>query len=104
MSRVETDDPTLQVYSDYVCPFCYLGRASLSAYRAESEDPPEVDWRPFDLRSHKRGPDGTIRDDVDDGKDEDYFAQVRQNVDRLSEQYDVEIDLDFARTVDSWNA
>ena len=103
-----TDDPTaestLRVYSDYVCPFCYLGRASLSAYREDTEDPPDVDWRPFDLRGHKRGPDGTIRDNVDDGKDEAYFDRVRQNVDRLSARYGVEIDLELARDIDSWNA
>ena len=100
----DSSDTVLRVYSDYVCPFCFLGRASLSAYQDDAEDPPAVDWQPFDLRGHKRGPEGEIRDDVDDGKDEAYFEQVRQNVDRLSERYDVEIDLELARDVDSWNA
>ena len=99
-----TGDPSLRVYSDFVCPFCYLGRASLSIYRDGTEDPPPVDWRPFDLRGHKRGPDREIRDDIDDGKDEAYFERVRRNVERLSERYDVAIDLALARDIDSWNA
>lgn len=97
-------DDTLVVYSDYVCPFCYLGRASMNEYLESAADPPAVDWQFFDLRGYKRGPDGEIDESVDDGKDESYFAQVRRNVDRLKEQYDVEMELDRAIDVDSWNA
>ncbi|MFC6836859.1 DsbA family oxidoreductase [Halomarina ordinaria] len=91
----------LTVYSDYVCPFCYLGRASLRRYQASREDPLEVDWHPFDLRSGKRKPDGTIDHDADDGKDDDYYAQARENVRRLSEEYDVEMAQEIATEVDS---
>jgi predicted DsbA family dithiol-disulfide isomerase len=101
-----TTAATMTVYSDYVCPFCYLGRASLEAYRDDTEDPPDVEWHQFDLRSYKRGPDGEIREGADDGKDEDYFEQVRENVARLRERYDVEmLDLaDLPDDVDSWDA
>jgi len=97
------DDPddALTVYSDYVCPFCYLGRASLEQYQESREDDLRIDWHPFDLRSGKRTPDGSIDHSVDDGKDEEYFEQARQNVQRLAEQYDVEMELDIARDVDS---
>jgi predicted DsbA family dithiol-disulfide isomerase len=78
----------ITVYSDYVCPFCYLGRRSLEEYQDTRETPLSVDWHPFDLRGHKRGPDGEIDHSVDDGKDEDYFEQARQNVQRLREKYD----------------
>jgi predicted DsbA family dithiol-disulfide isomerase len=97
---------TVTVYSDYVCPFCYLGKASLETYAEQREAPVDVEWHQFDLRGHKRGPDGEIRDDVDDGKDEAYYEQVRENVARLRERYDVEmLDLDdLPDDVDSWNA
>lgn len=94
-------DTELTVYSDYVCPFCYLGRQSLEQYEAERGEPMAIDWHPFDLRSHKRGPDGEIDHGVDDGKDEDYYEQARQNVRRLQEQYGVEMTLDIASDVDS---
>ncbi|ESP88981.1 DsbA family oxidoreductase [Candidatus Halobonum tyrrellensis] len=94
----------ITVFSDYVCPFCYLGRASLAAFRERRDDPPATEWHPFDLRGHKRGADGEIDESVDDGKDDDYFAQVRENVARLSEEYGVELDLEAVPDIDSWNA
>ena len=92
---------TITVYSDYVCPFCYLGRASLSRYQETREEPLAVDWHPFDLRAGKRGPDGEIDHGVDDGKDDDYYAQARENVERLRERYDVEMAQAIRRDVDS---
>lgn len=97
-------DDSLVVYSDYVCPFCFLGRASLKQYLADAADPPSVEWRFFDLRDHKRGPDGRIRQDVDDGKDAAYYERARQNVRRLSDEYGVEMTSELATDVDSWNA
>ena len=93
---------TITVYSDYVCPFCYLGRQSLETYQSGRDEPLEIDWRPFDLRASKRNPDGSIDHDADDGKDEAYFEQARQNVQRLREEYGAdEMELDLATEVDS---
>ncbi|MGB9986593.1 DsbA family oxidoreductase [Salarchaeum japonicum] len=105
MSDIVPED-TLAVYSDFVCPFCYLGRASLRQYLDDADDPPTVDWRFFDLRGYKRGPDGDIDDSVEDGKDDDYFENVKDNVKQLKEQYDAEemLGLDEAPDVDSWDA
>jgi predicted DsbA family dithiol-disulfide isomerase len=38
------------VWSDYVCPFCYLELPVLDRLRAELGDRVEVDWRAFELR------------------------------------------------------
>jgi predicted DsbA family dithiol-disulfide isomerase len=100
MSDADSPD-RITVYSDYVCPFCYLGRESLRQYQATREDELEIDWHPFDLRSQQRTPDGTIDHSVDDGKDDDYYEQAKENVRRLQEQYGVEMDLDIATDVDS---
>jgi predicted DsbA family dithiol-disulfide isomerase len=108
VSDSETDaENRITMYSDYVCPFCYLGRKSLEAYRDQREADIAVDWRPFDLRSHKRGSDGEIDHSVDDGKDEAYFEQVRENVAKLREQYGAEEMLeleDLPEEVDSFDA
>lgn len=101
------NEDRITVYSDYVCPFCYLGRRSLEEYQETRERELEIDWQPFDLRSQKRGPDGEIDHSVDDGKDEAYFDQVRRNVARLTEEYDAEemLDLDdLPENVDSLDA
>jgi predicted DsbA family dithiol-disulfide isomerase len=92
---------TITVYSDYVCPFCYLGRRSLERYRDRRDEPLEVDWRPFDLRAGKRNPDGSIDETVDDGKGDDYYARARENVRRLRDRYDVEMAQEIATDVDS---
>jgi len=42
------------VYSDYVCPFCYLGEQSLENALKEINEDVEVEWKPFQLR-----PEGT---------------------------------------------
>ena len=89
------------MYSDYVCPFCYLGRASLRRYRESADADVEVDWHPYDLRSRKRGPDGEIDFDADDGKDEAYYERARENVRRLQERYGVEMNREIATDVDS---
>lgn len=94
----------ITVVSDYVCPFCYLGRQSLDQYQEEGETELEIDWHPFDLRAGKRTADGEIRDDVDDGKDEQYYEQARQNVRRLQEEYDVDMAMELVDDVDSLNA
>jgi predicted DsbA family dithiol-disulfide isomerase len=100
----QTGTERITVYADYVCPFCYLGRRSLDRYQAEREEELEVDWHPFDLRSGKRTPDGEIDHGVDDGKDDEYFEQARENVRRLQEHYDAEMAQEIATDVDSLDA
>jgi len=99
---------TITIYSDYVCPFCYLGRHSLETYResrGEDADDLEIDWRPFDLRSRQRRPDGTLDDSVDSGKDEEYYEEARKNVERLREEYGAdEMSTDLVGDVDGFRA
>ena len=94
----------ITVYSDYVCPFCYLGRESLSRYQADRADELEINWQPFDLRHGKRDPDGSIDHSVDDRKGDDYYEQAKESVRKLQAKYDVEMELDLATDVDSFSA
>ena len=103
MSRQRAEH-AITVFSDYVCPFCYLGRQSLERYQRTRDDELEIDWRPFDLRAQKRRPNGEIDDDVDDGKDDEYYRQAKENVRRLRDKYDVEMTLDIATDIDSLDA
>ena len=38
---------TIVVYSDYVCPWCYIGHQRIERLRAEFDI--DVEWRPFEL-------------------------------------------------------
>lgn len=40
----------IAVWSDYVCPFCYLEEPVLDRIREEYGDQVEVDWKAFELR------------------------------------------------------
>jgi len=102
MSDDAADHETMTVYADYVCPFCYLGKQSLEAYRADRDADLAIDWHPFDLRSDRRGPDGEI-ESLDVDLDSDYFERVQRNVDKLREQYgaDEMLALDAVPDVDS---
>jgi predicted DsbA family dithiol-disulfide isomerase len=99
------DPDRVIVYSDYVCPFCHLGREALKDALEDVDEAPPVEWRPFDLRGIQRREDGTLDESVDTGKDEAYFERVRQNLERLQERFGVEmVDLEDVEDVDSWNA
>jgi predicted DsbA family dithiol-disulfide isomerase len=48
---MSNDSPVrILVWSDYVCPFCYLERPVLERIQAELGDGVEIDWRSFELR------------------------------------------------------
>ncbi|MFC7047383.1 DsbA family protein [Halobacteriaceae archaeon GCM10025711] len=98
---MSSQSDAVTVYSDYVCPFCYLGRRSLERYEDAREAPLEIEWHPFDLRAGKRRADGSLDHDVDDGKDDQYYASARRNVERLQDRYDVEMAQSIATDVDS---
>jgi predicted DsbA family dithiol-disulfide isomerase len=44
-----TDTLTIDVVSDVVCPWCYLGEKRLEAAIAEESEPIAVRWRPYQL-------------------------------------------------------
>ena len=77
----------LTVYSDYVCPFCYLGFVSLQALEEQRGEKLAIDWKPFDLRRGQRDPDGELDESATTTKDESYYEQARDNVRRLQEEY-----------------
>jgi predicted DsbA family dithiol-disulfide isomerase len=42
----------VQVYSDYVCPYCFLADGPLAEAVAEMDGEVEIEWMPFELRPH----------------------------------------------------
>jgi len=45
-----TSPARISVWSDYVCPFCYLELPVLDRLQAEHAEEVEIDWRAFELR------------------------------------------------------
>ena len=54
MEETLTDEPKarLTVFSDYVCPFCYLEEPDLARIRREYGERVEVDYRAYELRPY----------------------------------------------------
>jgi predicted DsbA family dithiol-disulfide isomerase len=74
---------TIKVYSDYVCPYCFLLEKSLNE-AAEAKDV-KIEWMPFELRPE---PNETLR------PEDDYLQTTwKQSVYPLAEQLGVEIKL-----------
>ena len=42
----------VQVFSDYVCPYCFLAKGPLNEAVEEFEGAVKVEWMPFELRPH----------------------------------------------------
>lgn len=76
---------SVQVYSDFVCPFCMIAEQPLHAAIAESGMEVEVEWIPFELRP---APTPTLR------PEDDYLQTVwAQSVYPLAERLGVPIRL-----------
>lgn len=52
----------IQVYSDYVCPYCFLGEEVLQRALAGTETQVKVEWMPFELRPY---PASTLKPEGD---------------------------------------
>jgi predicted DsbA family dithiol-disulfide isomerase len=53
---------TVEVFSDYVCPYCFLAEAPLEAAVERFEGRAKLAWRPFELRPY---PTPTLRPEGD---------------------------------------
>lgn len=53
---------SVQVFSDYVCPYCFLAEAPLNEAVAEFDGQVVVEWMPFELRPY---PASTLEPDGD---------------------------------------
>lgn len=76
----------IKIFSDYVCPFCYLGEQVLEDLLKENPDlEVEVEWMPFELRPF---PMPTLR------PEEEYLPKVwRTSVYPMAKNLDVQIKL-----------
>jgi predicted DsbA family dithiol-disulfide isomerase len=52
----------IKVYSDYVCPYCFLGEVVLERALKGIKDKVQVEWMPFELRPY---PTPTLKPEED---------------------------------------
>lgn len=92
--------PRLVVYADYCCPFSYFLWHSLGEYWRTAEDPPSVDWRPFDVHIERRDRRGNL--DVDAVTA--FYERIAEAARKCASERDLEFDLDAVWGVDARRA
>lgn len=70
----------ITVYSDYVCPYCYMGYASLQQVAAEQ--PLDIEWRAYELRAGGEEPPPAYKARI-----EEHWPQTR----RMAEEYGLDL-------------
>lgn len=74
--------PKITVFSDFLCPFCYIGKKPLDQVAAEKGI--DVEWKSFELR-----PEGVEMPP----RPPEYMENVKAGVENLSRQFGVEMSL-----------
>lgn len=69
------------VYSDYICPFCYIGKHRVDKLQEEFDV--EVEWRPLEI--HPETPSGGVTLE-ELGLDPHYMDMIIENVIRLASE------------------
>ncbi|MBF9253897.1 DsbA family oxidoreductase [Pontibacter sp. 172403-2] len=73
----------IKVYSDYVCPYCFLGEVVLERALQGMEDKVAIEWMPYELRPY---PTPTLK------PEEDYLQSTWQSsVYPMAQQLDIPI-------------
>ncbi len=91
----------IEIFSDTICPWCYIGKRKLEAALAsyppfrEQQEPVEILWRPFQLNPDMP-PEGMDRQSYLSGKfgSELRARQIYDNIRQASEQAGLKLDFD----------
>lgn len=84
MQNEQRSRPKITVFSDYICPFCFIGKSRIDKLRREFEV--DVEWRNIEI--HPGIPlEGIPRYKLD----WQFYSQLWLNVERLAEESGVEI-------------
>lgn len=99
----------VQIWSDVMCPFCYIGKRrfeeALSAFIHSSEV--EIEWKSFQLNpALQTNPDISVHQSLADSKgwQLDYAKQVTEQVSEMAAQVNLAFNFDRAVVANSFNA
>ena len=75
---------TIKVFSDYSCPFCYIGFSIIDKLRKENYDL-DIQWLPFELN-----PDGSLEArDITENVSPEQLEMAYKRILRLGSEYDL---------------
>ncbi|MGZ3752663.1 MAG: DsbA family oxidoreductase [Mucilaginibacter sp.] len=99
----------IEIWSDVMCPFCYIGKRRFedALQQFAHKDEVEVEWKSFQLNPHmKTDPNTNINQYLADAKgwNLDYAKQMNDHVTELAAQLGLKYDFDKAVVANSFNA
>src|SRR5690625_25652 len=99
----------IDIWSDIVCPFCYIGKRNLEAAleQFESSDDVEITWRSFELSpDQKTDPSQSMIENLASSKGwtVDYARKVNQQVAQTAKGVGLEYRLEETFPVNTFNA
>lgn len=99
----------VEIWSDVMCPFCYIGKRRFEEAMAEFEHPGEVEitWKSFQLNPNMQtDPSINIHQYLADAKgwNLDYAKQMNDGVTEMAESVGLQYDFDRAVVANSFKA
>ena len=99
----------IEIWSDVMCPFCYIGKRRFEDALGQfaHKDEVEVEWKSFQLNPNmKTDPSININQYLADAKgwNLDYAQQMNNHVTEMAEQVGLKYDFDKAVVANSFNA
>lgn len=88
MAPPEVTAPKVTIYSDYICPFCFIGKERVD--RLEEKFGIDVEWKGFEIHPETPAGGGDL---ASLGFDEDRVTAIRSRVRELSEEAGLKLNL-----------
>lgn len=98
---------TVTIYSDFLCPWCYIGKRRIATALASVPDGkrPSIDWRSYQLAPDKDDvPGATAAEEMRGWYGEDQAHARIERIRALGAAEGIELNLHLARPVSSFNA
>ncbi len=87
----------IQIWSDVVCPWCYIGKRRMEKALEQFDEDVELEWRSFELDPHAQGPSEKPLDEALAAKYGIGVERARQMLAQMTQTAESEgLDFDFA--------
>lgn len=99
----------IEIWSDIVCPFCYIGkrRLELALEQFAGKDQVELEWKSFQLNPYQQHlPDTNIYDYLAEikGQSREWSVQMHESVKQMAASVGLEYNFDLAKITNTFEA
>lgn len=97
----------IQIYSDFVCPFCYIGKARLEKALSQSKINAQIELKSFELNLNRKPYSGEKITEViaqKYGISEQESAKINENINQNAADVGIKINFDDMKYTNTLNA